>query len=526
MINFAEIIGVDKVITLASASPQGVPVTTASSGYIGDRVSKEELDNCYRFSPLVFNSINKQAQIIMAAGYEIRANKRIAKFYTDFLDSIGDIGDETTEDEIFFMIFLNAMKFGEHFIEIVYNKKMTKIIDLMNLDPKKTDYARDMMKKVVVDIYGKPVGYVYSLPLGTSSEGDPVPEKVSKEPNQIFLLPKRIAHFQLFKFGSGLESVGQIEPAYKSIIRKHKIQEAQANSIYARGMAPIIDKVGNIDHYPTVDMINKSTENLAKMQHNRYFAVPYWHDIQPLEIRTPDVIDTTIKELKEDILASLGGMPIALATGSGEATNRSTLVSQQKFLEYSLRDMVRKVVNTFRKQIFKRIAELEGFSEVPEIVWGDIDVESKDMKAQRLAAYANNRVGILLPEDVRAYAIKSEQLDLYQDKKLPLPKPKEMKKELSETQKEELSGGWYVGEVLEDTELINLDENLINDYHSKLHVYFNKVMEGYTIPGWNINKVYEKHREILQIMKEKNIKHIILNEFLDDFKGYIKEYGQ
>lgn len=424
MIDFAKIIGVDKSITLAEASPKGVPVVTSSGGYEGNRVSGEELEGCYMFDTWVFNSINKQAQAIMAAGYVISSpTKKIRKIYTDFLDNISEVGDDTTQEELFFMIFTNLMKFGKHFIEIIYDNGGNPY-DLKTLDPKRVDYARDNMKRIVVDIYGRPVGYIYKLPYGLSSEGkgDTPPERVERQGNKIFLLPKRVAHFKLFEFGDGLESIGYIEPAHKSIIRKHKIQEAQANTIYARGMAPIIDYVGTADHYPTSDTIDKSAERLSQIQHNRYFAVPYWHNIKPLEINTPPVVDTTIQGLNENILASLGGMPLALATGKGEATNRSTLFSQQKFLEYSLRHMVGKVVSAFRKQIFKKIAKAEGHTEIPEIVWGDIDVESKDSKASRLVNYVK-KVGILDPEDVRPYALKSEQLDIYQEGKNKKKKP-------------------------------------------------------------------------------------------------------
>ena len=46
-------------------------------------------------------------------------------------------------------------------------------------------------------------------------------------------------------------------------------------------------------------------------------------------------------------------------------------------------------------------------------MWGDISAEDKEEKAKRLVAYTNNKVGILSPDDVRNYAIKSEGLDVY-----------------------------------------------------------------------------------------------------------------
>ena len=415
MVNFSEILGVEKTITLATSEPEVAPASVVNSGFIDDRVDLEELESAYIYDPLVFNSINKSVQTIMAARYEWRAkSKEVKDFFINFFDNIGRVGDNMTFDEMLAITFQNQMMYGKHYNEIVYNKKMTKIGDLYALDPKQINYARDSSQRVVLDRFGRPVGYTQTLPYGVdiTRKGDPVPETVSLKGQQIFLLPARIAHFKMFTYGDRLHSIGLIEPAYKSIVRRQKIEEAQANSIYARGTYPVIDYVGDIDHQPTPDMIKKATLKLSQMQHKRYFAVPYWHKVTALEVRQSEVVDNTMKYLRENASASLG-MPLPFALGSGEATNRATLNNQQKFLEHSLRDTVERTLSSWRSQVFKRISDLEGFDEVPEIVWGDISAEDKEEKAKRLTAYANNRVGILTPGDVRNYAIKSEGLDLY-----------------------------------------------------------------------------------------------------------------
>lgn len=425
---FQEILGV-KVITLASgAEGSAAPVTVGSSGFDGNRVKLEELEASFLYDPIVFNSITKKKQLIIAAGYELRAKQeKVRNFFLKFFASIGQVGEEMTLKQLFGIIFKNGYIFGKHFVELVYNEDMTKILDLYSPDPKTIDYARDAQRRIVLDEFGRPVGYVKTLPYGFVGVGDePTNERVSLRGNQIFLKPERIAHFKLNTFGDGFDSIGSIEPAYKSIFRKHKIDEAQANLIYFRGSSPIIDYVGSPEHWPTPDMIDKATDNLSKMQHNRYFAVPFWHNIKTLEVNPTDTTDIS-KSFTKDISASLG-VPLALATGSGEETNRATLGTQLKFLEFSLMDDVQEVLEVFSKQILERISKLEGFKEVPEIIWGDIDAEDKNSKAERLARYANLRVGILKPEDVRPYAIKSEQLDIYSNKEMSQKKYQELSK--------------------------------------------------------------------------------------------------
>lgn len=415
MIKFTKILGIEKEVTLASSDPEGSPASVTTSGFIGDRVDLDELEMAYLFDPLVFSSINKSVQTIMAAGYEWRAkDQKIKKFYIDFFENIGKVGENTTFHEMLSITFQNQLMYGKHFLENIFNKKMTKLVDLYSLDPKQIDYAKDSSNRVVLDKFGRPAGYTQTLPYGVdiSNKGDSPPESVSLKGQQIFLKPERIAHFKLFTFGNRLDSIGVIEPAYKSIFRRQKIEEAQTNSIYAKGTSTIFDYVGDQDHQPTPDMIKKATEKLSQMSHKRYFAVPYWHKVVPLEVSQSDVVDSTMRYLRENAIASLG-IPLPFALGSGEATNRATLTNQQKFLEHSLKDIVDKTLASWKQQVFQKIADLEKFDEVPELVWGDISAEDKEEKAKRLVAYTNSKVGILSPDDVRNYAIKSEGLDVY-----------------------------------------------------------------------------------------------------------------
>jgi hypothetical protein len=121
-----------------------------------------------------------------------------------------------------------------------------------------------------------------------------------------------------------------------------------------------------------------------------------------------------MKWLRESASASLG-MPMAFATGSGEATNRATLGTLQKFMEFSLKDIVGRICAQFKQQVFRRICAYEKFEEIPDLIWGDIGAESIDDKATRLQNYV--KVGVLDPKIVSEFAIESEKLALTTDQK-------------------------------------------------------------------------------------------------------------
>ena len=406
----------------------------------------QEYDSAYRKESQVFQSINAKVQTIMAATHELRTdkesdpNQKVLNFFNDFLTLVGEVGEESTWEEILESTFYSELKYGMNHIELMYNKKHTKILDLMIHDSKDMDFARNSSNNILLDKYSRPIGYTRQFPASADidGKGDEVPDEVTLKNNMIFLLPKRIAYFWLY--GTKLDPVGLIEPAYKSVVYKKNIQEAQSNSIYQRGLFPIIDYVGSAERFPTPKMIANATNKLKMMQHNRYFAFPYWHKIEPLEVKQSDVVENTVKSLKEEIAASLG-MPLVLSTGSGEATNKSTLKIQTQFLEYSLNDIVKKVSAAFRKNVFKKISQLMKFKDkhgkliVPYIVWGEIGVESKDDKIERLAKMLHR--GGITREYVMPYVIKSEDLQIDENLNIEKSSPSDDKqeKEIKETSK-------------------------------------------------------------------------------------------
>lgn len=414
MVSFSGIIGLEKKELVETPRALSATIAVSDDSYSSaERVDAKELEGCYVYDPIVFNSVNKLVQTIMGAGWELRCDgeksEETLNYFSSFLDNIGEVGEETTWEEMLSIIFQNQLIYGKHYIENVYNFNMKKIVDLVSLDPKKIDYARDNLGKVVLDENGRPLGYVQTVPMGvdTTGRGDPAPENVSLGNNKIFIRRDRIAHFKLYTYGDRFDGLGVVEPAYKSIVRRQNIEEAQANSIFTRGTYPVIAYVGDKEHYPTNNMIDNAINKISNLQHNRYFAFPYWYNVKPLEVQQSEIVDNTMRYLRENSSASLG-LPLAFAVGSGEATNRATLTNQQQFLEFTLNDIVQRTIATIRKQIFKRICKLKRFPSVPYLVWGDVGAENVDDKSVRLNNYVKN--GILLPEDVRSYALRSEEL--------------------------------------------------------------------------------------------------------------------
>jgi len=395
----------------SAGRPIGIPVGIKGT----DRVKRELLEMDYRFDPITFNIINKQIQLILRAGFKIKAKKaRWQKWWDSFFEDIGYVGEEITKEELVEYILQDMLMYGNAFVELIYDSSDKKVVDLKIIPEKKMNYAMNNNKEIAVDRYGKPIGYVMTLPFGYSAEGkgDEIPQeyksKVSISSNEVFFLPKRIAHFKLHTYGDRFYGIGLIEPSHQSTHRKLLIEESRTNEIYTRGANTIIANVGDENHEPDTQEISDVLDQIANFKHNRYFSFPYWVKLMTLPIQETKIVDDTLSYLKLNQTAS-SGMPMAMATGEGETANKQTLETMQLSLELSLEHIVKKFSSSFKKYVLRRIAITNKIPDIPDIVFGDIIAEEKNSKNDRLMAAVRN--GVLAPEEVRPYILAAEDLE-------------------------------------------------------------------------------------------------------------------
>jgi len=381
------------------------------------RVDPAELEQAYISDPIYFSTINKQVQLIMGAGYELIGDKN--NNWKNFFDNIGLIGDDMTWNEMLTQIFTSEDIYGKAFVLIVQNKNRTKAVDLLMLDTKKVDYAKNQSDNVLLDGEGKPLGYMIEIPDNVTSTyivPDATPDNIKTESgsNKIFIKAERIIQYKLYTFGDRLYPLGLIEPSYISVLRKMNIEEAQANSIYQRGSYPLDVSVGDENHHPRPQDVTKAAETFSMIKHDRVIAHPYWEKATVLEAKQSDAVEGVLTYLRRNQIASLS-MPESLAIGSGETTNRATLNNQQAFLEYTLIDIVQRTLATTIKYLINPISKLNKWAPVT-IKWGDIRAESEMDKADTLI------------NAVRYNALAQETIDSTLRSILNLPTKEEEKK--------------------------------------------------------------------------------------------------
>lgn len=347
-----------------------------------ERVSGEELDRAYRTDSFVFNAVNIAVEMIMSAGYTIKAKSaKVRKFFEKFVNEVSKVGADATFDELLARIYQDSYIHGGGWNEIVWNVEDTKPVDLKTLNAVEMDFARDGNGNVMLDENEKPVGYVQKVPFGVDIEGkgDEVPEGVTLGEHKIFILPKRISYIPLYTFGPGFVGIGRVEPAYKATIWKLNLLKAGAESTSRRGFSPIIAKVGNENVHPTPQMIQDILTEVKKLDYSKYMAMPWYVELTTLDVKSIETYEGFLKYLTAMQSAALG-VPVPFITGLGEETNRATLGTQLQVFELLLNSVARRISKNIEKYIFRPIAEAEDFDEVPTLEWGKVTTLPEKIK--------------------------------------------------------------------------------------------------------------------------------------------------
>lgn len=416
MESITEGFGLEKVETMSEVEAEAAIPITAKTTPEEIRIDLKSLETVYMTNGTVFNGVNKIVQTIMAAGYSlVDSNQRRKQFYERFLDNIGSTGGKLTRDELFTRIFQYQCIYGGAWVENIYNKKGNRILDLDTINSTQMDYAKNSMNKIVLDPVGNPVGFTQTIPLSAGISISelrkfPAPPKVSLKHNQIFLPPERVVQFKLYTVGDGFYPIGLIEPIYNQSLWKGNVEKGLANFIYRLGFAPLTITVGDLNHEPTPAQIERALEKGKDLSNKQVIAVPYWYKLQTIEVRKLEKMKDNLEYFKEQEIAGMG-IPKPFVTGGGEDTNRATLVNQSKIFRLTLKDIISRTIATIHRDIFQKIAELEGFNGYPKIKWGEVQEEEMADKADRMAKYANAKLLTPTPE-IEKYIKKIENLEI------------------------------------------------------------------------------------------------------------------
>jgi len=376
------------------------------------RVNPNELELTYLNNGLIFNSINKLVQTMFNWGeFIIEADDpELMEFMDKFTSGLGSSGSLITWPQLLEEICLNSCIFGKSFVENIFNKKGNRIVDWDIVNTKSIDYAKDTNGNIVLNNNSSPVGYFQTLPDNYSDE---LPEQILPDDvvapmtstNYLFIEAKRLAQIQLFKVGDGFYPVGLVETIYRDNVRKLNIKETVANSADWHGYPILHAKLGDMQHPPNAQQIEDTLEVLENLRYTKEICTPYNYDLNMIESGGESFKNARVQlDLFEDEEIAGLGVPKAIAKnltdGSGTAVMRQLMMT----FHLTIKDVAKRVAIGVRREMFAPLVKLEGFKEVPRLVYKFNSPDELDIKARRLLKY--KQAGLLEPDESISNMIK------------------------------------------------------------------------------------------------------------------------
>lgn len=361
----------------ATGNSASVKRGTGSTEDKRNRPEAKELERIYRSMPIAWRAVNTLTQLELSKPFTIEEDVDSREYIESFMRGVGEVAGDNTWEEIVEIAFRYPKIYGAAYFEKIYDKNSGNIVDVVSINPKTIDYAKNRNDEILMDEKGNAVGYVQTLEghfLDSINKVYEPPEEVHLNHNQIYLPQEAVIEIPYYAYGDGFYPVGLLEVAYTASERNYTLQDDFADKAHAALFPTRYALVGDDIHEPTPDKIQEVHTGLKNANSSTEIAMPYYTELGVLEPENPDALIDFLDYFDDEIIRATG-IPKAFATGSGENVNRATLRAQARVLDVRIKYNLGRTLRQFEEELFKPLAKQAGFEEYPEY---DVDMPETD----------------------------------------------------------------------------------------------------------------------------------------------------
>jgi hypothetical protein len=393
-----------KYLNLAEAKDKKAVPRSIDKTSDRDLDVKEKITDLYNNDWYTFATVNVCSNLLSKPKTKLITTQQGEKLWEEFFEDMRLYGDNTSLRRLRAELKRDAVKYGAGYVEFVFDEEGKIILDLKRVNAAKIGPARERTGDLILDKEGKPIGYVVNLGKNANTEGkgDQPPlqyaDSLHLKRGDIFLKPNRIAELPYYRLENGIDVIGVIEPAIQQANRRRDLESAQVNAIWIRGTAPLFGLVGDPSHEPNAQMVSDMLDALTEMKNSNVAAFPYYQKPEVIDAKVDD-ISTKIMDYLMEAEAGAANLPKPFVTGSGEATNRSTLKTQREVLEESLQAKIDEFDEDWNHKIMDYISEVNMIPRA-KILTEEIRLESKEETAKRLKIYVDMG-DVMSPKEIR-----------------------------------------------------------------------------------------------------------------------------
>ena len=361
-----------------------------------NRVSSLKLRSAYYSDGMVYNWINRLVEYFLSAEPKI-------------------VGDNASDQKV-----IDKWVLANNFRELLklqfqhkynYGNAVWRWVKDANglpnniyfIDPLFFDAHRNEAGNVVYGDDGEPVSYVQYLKSLDNFEGLPKERIMYQSPQfsyqsgaSLVFKKDEIIHLRLNRLGDDWWGIGQLESVYIDIVNKKNGEQGFAEALQSMGYPRIIGYSGDKEHPPTHQKMGDLFNAIDDLEADSKIVLPHYDEVKILESSKLDNVIGELEYLKDSVVTGLGG-PKSLVTGSGEATNRSTLQDQKQWLERSLKMEQQDTSNEIKVKLLMPLAKKLKLKNTPKLIWQEVSMESLESKVERLVKLG--KTGFINTED-------------------------------------------------------------------------------------------------------------------------------
>ena len=314
-------------------------------------ITKEDLKIAYLTHPIVNRALHFRADLIVARGFTLDFSDEKTKAVID--DFLYNIKQNSPINANLKTMIRNACidcdAFGNAYSQLIPNKAKSKIVKLAPRHPVNMNFQRDETDTILLDKYGEPIGYTF--------------ESGEKKTNY---KREEVAHLIFETIGDEFLGIPLLLPMFKTVERLTNIEHAIAQSLYKHGLPTRDISVGDADHVPSVDDIDKVSQQVKNIDAAGEYTHPYWYKVGTIEPTWPAHIEH-IPEIYLNNIIALTGVPKRFLLG--EEKFATTAQALQRNLSLMLEPLQARVKSWVEEQIFKPVLEIEKCEGTVDLTW-------------------------------------------------------------------------------------------------------------------------------------------------------------
>jgi len=313
----------------------------------------KELLSLYLTNQFVYRAINIRADELVARGYKlVDGDETGTKKCQELIKTCG-------ETELFWQISVNCDYAGDAFLEKIWSKSGTELLDLRHVHPVTFGYKKDERTgKLILGNDKLPVSYEQTI--------------IDKDNKQetIDVPLEKIAHFVYQRIGDEFTGLSIIQPCYNTLIRLMNM-EASAAAAAVKISSPLL--VGKTNA-KSPQVLRTWAMVLGRISGKEQVLLPEGFELDQLSPGNQTFSEYTPYFV--DVIVANFGVPPEFLLGTTSGGRGESLVKARIFYQMIRRNQ--NLMSQFFNKIFEEYGEKAGFK-APKIVFEDTAEDAEYM---------------------------------------------------------------------------------------------------------------------------------------------------